>query len=59
MPTADEDLGIDFARNTTPHDRVAVVVTAPLTTNENWTAFDEGQLSVFVDGQAVAAGHKR
>ena len=35
---ADEDLSIDFARNTTPQDKVAVVVTAPLTTNEDWTA---------------------
>ena len=40
---ADEDLTIDFARNTTPQDRVAVVVTAPLTTNENWTAFAAGR----------------
>ena len=29
---ADEDLSIDFARNTSPQDKVAVVVTAPLTT---------------------------
>jgi len=32
---------------------VAVVVTAPLTTNENWTAFEPGQLRAFVDGQAA------
>jgi predicted glutamine amidotransferase len=49
---ADEDLSIDFARNTTPQDRVAVVVTAPLTTNETWTPFSAGQLKVFVDGEA-------
>jgi predicted glutamine amidotransferase len=49
---ADEDLSIDFARNTTPQDRVAVVVTAPLTTNEAWTPFATGQLKVFVDGEA-------
>jgi predicted glutamine amidotransferase len=47
---ADEDLSIDFARNTTPQDRVAVVVTAPLTTNETWTPFAPGELRVFVDG---------
>ena len=35
---SDEDLSIDFAQHTTPNDRVAVVVTAPLTTNETWTA---------------------
>jgi predicted glutamine amidotransferase len=51
---ADEDLSIDFARNTTPNDRVAVVVTAPLTTNEEWVAFAPGELKVFVDGKALA-----
>ena len=49
---ADEDLSIDFASTTTPRDKVAVVVTAPLTTNEQWTAFEPGELRVFVDGQA-------
>jgi len=47
---SDEDLSIDFARNTTPTDKVAVVVTAPLTTNEAWTAFEPGEVKVFVDG---------
>ena len=50
---ADEDLSIDFARNTTPQDKVAVVVTAPLTTNENWMAMSPGELRVFVDGEAA------
>jgi len=48
---ADEDLSIDFARNTTPNDKVAVVVTSPLTTNETWVAFQPGELRVFVDGE--------
>jgi len=30
---------------------VAVVVTAPLTSNESWTPFVPGELHVFVDGQ--------
>jgi predicted glutamine amidotransferase len=47
---ADEDLNIDFARTTTPQDKVAVVVTAPLTTNETWVPFAPGELKVFVDG---------
>ncbi len=51
---ADEDLSIDFARHTTPRDQVAVVVTAPLTTNEVWTQMAPGDLRVFVDG--VSAG---
>jgi predicted glutamine amidotransferase len=50
---ADEDLSIDFATMTSPRDRVAVVVTAPLTTNEPWTAMQPGELRVFVDGAAV------
>ena len=52
---ADEDLSVDFSSLTTPNDRVAVVVTAPLTTNEAWTAFAPGELKVFVDGAALGA----
>ena len=51
---ADEDLAIDFAQHTTPDDRVAMVVTTPLTTDETWTAFRPGELKVFVDGRALA-----
>ena len=51
---ADEDLSVDFATVTAPGDRVAVVVTAPLTTNETWTQMKPGELRVFVDG--VSAG---
>jgi predicted glutamine amidotransferase len=46
----DEDVNINFAEHTQPQDRVAVVVTAPLTTNEQWTQMQPGQLAVFVDG---------
>ena len=49
----DEDLAIDFAEHTTPNDRVAVIATQPLTTNEQWTAFCCGELRVFVDGQPL------
>jgi len=47
---ADEDLAVDFSQVTTPQDRVAIIVTAPLTTNEHWTEFQPGELKVFVDG---------
>jgi len=50
----DQDLSIDFAEFANPGDRVAVVVTAPLTTNEVWTPFLPGELKVFVDGKALA-----
>ena len=48
---SDEDVRIDFATQTTATDRVAVIVTAPLTTNEDWTAFGKQELLVVVDGQ--------
>ncbi len=51
----DEDVSINFADHTTASDRVAVVVSAPLTTNETWTAFEPGALRVFADGALVTA----
>ena len=47
---SDEDLSVDFSQVTTPNDRVAIIVTEPLTTNEEWTHFAPGELKVFVDG---------
>ena len=47
---SDEDMSVDFSTVTTPRDRVAVIVTEPLTTNEVWTALAAGELRVFVDG---------
>jgi predicted glutamine amidotransferase len=46
----DEDVHVNFAEHTTAHDRVAVVVTAPLTKNERWVQMQRGELKVFVDG---------
>ena len=51
---SDEDVSINFADHTTTSDRVAVVVSAPLTTNETWTAFEPGALLVFEDGNLAA-----
>jgi predicted glutamine amidotransferase len=50
----DEDVSVNFADHTRPTDRVAVVVTAPLTTNETWIAFAPGELKVFEGGVLVA-----
>lgn len=47
---SDEDVSVDFSEVTTPEDRVAIIVTEPLTTNETWTEFRPGELKVFVDG---------
>ena len=49
----DADLTVDFAEHTTPQDRVAVIVTEPLTTNEAWVALAPGELAVFVDGERL------
>ena len=49
----DEDLSIDFAQHAAPGDRVAVVVTTPLTSNEAWTPLAPGELKVFVDGSPL------
>jgi len=51
----DEDVSVDFAELTSPSDRVAVVVTEPLTRDEAWVAFTPGEIRVYVDG-APAAG---
>jgi glutamine amidotransferase len=50
---SDEDLSVDFSEVTTPNDRVAVIVTEPLTTNEAWQPFATGELKLFVDGIPV------
>ncbi len=50
----DEDLSIDFAKYTTPEDRVAVIATQPLTDDEVWTAFEPGELLMFQCGEVAA-----
>ena len=49
----DEDVTVDFAQLTSERDRVAIVVTEPLTRNEAWQAFAPGEMRVFVDGAAL------
>ena len=48
-----QHVSIDFSAVTTPRDRVAIIVTEPLTTNETWTPCKPGELIVFVDGDVV------
>ena len=50
---SDEDLSVDFSEVTTTNDRVAVIVTQPLTDNEVWTQYQTGEMKVFVDGAVV------
>jgi len=49
----DEDVSVDFARHTHPSDRVAVIVTEPLTDDEAWVAMSPGELALFCDGLRV------
>ena len=46
----DDDISVNFAELTTPDDRVAIVVTEPLTRDEEWTMFTPGELKVFTAG---------
>ena len=50
---SDDDVSVDFSEVTTSNDRVALIVTQPLTTDESWTQFQSGELKVFVDGAVV------
>ncbi len=50
---SDDDLSIDFAEVTTPKDRVAIIATAPLTRDEQWTIGRPGEMWVFRRGRLV------
>ena len=50
----DEDVKVDLAELNSPEDRLVIVVTEPLTTNENWVAMEPGEFKVFVDGAVLA-----
>ena len=49
----DDDVTVDFADLTAPTDRVAIIVTEPLTLDEPWQPFAPGELRVFVDGAVL------
>lgn len=53
---SDQDVTVDFARLTTPEDRVAVIATTPLTDNETWTAIPPGTLLSFRHGAPETLG---
>jgi len=50
----DEDLEVDFSQETTPTDRVAVIATTPLTSNETWTRCGTDEFAVFREGERIA-----
>src|SRR5262249_44891706 len=51
---SDDDVRVDFAKVTTPRDRVAIVATAPLTHNETWIQGRPGEMWVFDHGKLRA-----
>ena len=51
----DDDVTVDFAQLTSPNDRVAIVVTEPLTRDEPWQAFAPEELRVFEGGRLSAS----
>ena len=51
---SDQDVVVDFSEVTTPNDRVALIVTEPLTDNETWTPLPVGRVVLFVDGEYLA-----
>ena len=50
----DDDVTVNFAELTSSQDRVAIVVTEPLTSDEAWQAFAPGELRVFESGTPLA-----
>jgi predicted TPR repeat methyltransferase/predicted glutamine amidotransferase len=46
----DVDYAVDFNETNDESDRVAIIATKPLTTNENWKEFKRGQLLMFDNG---------
>lgn len=49
----DDDVKVDFAAVTTPHDKVAVIATLPLTVNEQWSQLAANELVMFHEGDIV------
>lgn len=54
----DDDMTVDFARETTPKDVVTVIATNPLTRNEEWTVLNSGDMVVFRDGEVTYRGSR-
>ena len=50
---ADDDLAINFSDVTTDKDRVTILVTIPLTKNENWQQLAVNECAIFKDGELV------
>lgn len=49
----DRDLSMDLSLVNGPEDKMVLIATEPLTRNERWVQFAQGELRVFVDGDPV------
>lgn len=49
----DCDVSLNLSELNHVDDRMAIIATEPLTTDEDWTPFETGECKVFVDGQEV------
>jgi glutamine amidotransferase len=52
----DTDVTIDFAAETTPNDIVSVVVTEPLTSDEQWDVYQPGEWRLWRKGEIIQSG---
>ena len=46
----DQDVTVDFSATNKPGDKVSVIATEPLTSNETWTRLGVGELIMFENG---------
>ena len=49
----DADMSVDFSQTNHAGDRVSIIATEPLTSNEEWTQFAQGELIMFEDGRPM------
>ena len=54
---SDIDLEIDFQQHTTRNDVVTVIATEPLTSNEQWQAYEAGEWRLWEKGETMLCGH--
>ena len=50
----DDDISIDFQKETTPNDVVPIIATLPLTSNEQWQKMATNHYLLFHDGECIA-----
>lgn len=53
----DADVAVDFESETTPDDIVSVIVTEPLTSDEQWDIYQPGEWRLWRKGEVICSGH--